>query len=295
MSHNHREDDAVQTSIRNLFVGCVPEKETELLELWRSLSPTFQLLQDTHHGERFVMDAGAYKFVRFNHRAVRAFWLAGYIAWEGYRVVAENPAVTSESLDRFKTMLRAFDDVISSDQSDEVALPTGVAEPGQFPDKDHDPQGRAAAELATIAVGWALLHEVRHIQHQQAGSGADPYDADPTKRRQEEFDCDQYATRFLLDRIDDYARAKNLDPAQVAQKRHLGICFALFTLTLLAKDKWEASNNHPPVQDRIEAVLRDLAPRRSEIADAIAHTSFAVLRAVWPSAPGAFIQERRSE
>ena len=127
MSHNHREDDAVQTSIRNLFVGCVPEKGTELLELWRSLSPTFQLLQDTHHGERFVMDAGAYKFVRFNHRAVRAFWLAGYIAWEGYRVVAENPAVTSESLDRFKTMLRAFDDVISSDQSDEVALPTGVA------------------------------------------------------------------------------------------------------------------------------------------------------------------------
>lgn len=287
-NNNYRDDDAVQSAVRSLFTGSAPERERELGQLWQLLSPSFQLTEDLHEGQRFVMDAGAFRYVRFNHRAVRAFWIAGYVAWEGYRAIAECPTLDAVDLTRFKALLDAFDGMISSDKPAEEPLPPSVAEPGDFPDHDANPQGRATAELATIAAGWALLHEVRHIKHQQEGTCADPCETDPAMRHDEEMSCDAYATRFLLEQIDAYAGSAKVNPAQVSQKRQLGIYFALFALTLLTKDSWEASDTHPAVQDRIEAVRRAMLPHRSEIADAIAHASFAALRALWPDAPGPF-------
>lgn len=284
-NQNYRDDATVQTAIRNLFAGSAPERPTDLDQLWQLLGPRFQLTGDVHEGERFVMEAGAYRYVRFNHRAVRAFWLAGFIAWEGYRAVAESTTLNIVDLTRFKGMLNTFDAMISSDDPALEPLPAGVAEPGVFPDRRADPQGRAAAELATIATGWALLHEVRHIKHQQEGTSADPHEVCPTNRRNEELSCDRYATTFLLEQVDVYARAENVEPARVVQKRQLGIYFALFALTVLAKDKWTASNTHPAVQERIDAVQAVMKPHRSEVADAIAHAAFAALRALWPSAP----------
>jgi hypothetical protein len=247
------------------------------------------LTGDIHEGERFILDAGCYRDVRFNHRVVRAFWLAAYIAWEGYRAIAESP-LDAIDLGRFGALLAAFDAVLSSDRSYEEPLPPGVAEPGFFPDKENDPEGRAIAELATIAVGWALLHEVRHIRHQQECTSADPYDEDPTERRAEELSCDAYAVEFLLQQVDRYAAAENVDPAEVARKRQLGIYFALFALTLVAKDNWGASQTHPAVQSRIDAARLAMAAQRSEIADAIAYSAFAALRKFWPSAPGPFFE-----
>jgi hypothetical protein len=46
------------------------------------LEPLFQLTHDTHDGERFMMKAGMDRYVRFNHRVVRAFWIAAFAAWE---------------------------------------------------------------------------------------------------------------------------------------------------------------------------------------------------------------------
>jgi hypothetical protein len=71
-------------------------------------------------------------------------------------------------------------------------------------------------------------------------------------------------------------------------KRQLGIYFALFGLTLLAKDNWGATSTHPAVQKRIDAVHQAMEPSRSEIAYAIAHVAFASLRAMWPAVPGPF-------
>ena len=68
--------------------------------MWSLLEPRFQLTADTHDGERLVMEAGMYRFVRFNHRVVRAFWIAGFAAWEAYRVVAETPELDPLDLKR---------------------------------------------------------------------------------------------------------------------------------------------------------------------------------------------------
>jgi hypothetical protein len=281
-----RQDDVVQTAAKTLFLGCAPEREDELNQLWSLLAPKFQMTGDIHDGDRIILDAGAYRYVRFNHRALRAFWIGAFAAWEGYRAVAESVDIANVSLSRLSSLLDAFEKMVTSDQSDTEPLPEGVPEPGAFADASTDGQARAAAELATMAIGWALLHEVRHIKHQQEGTGADPDGKAPEPFHKEEFACDEFATKFLLEKIEDYATSQAVEPEKVRRKRQLAIYIALFAITLLAKDHWSASLSHPAVQDRINAITTLIGADRSELAEAIAHTSFAALRALWPTAPG---------
>lgn len=283
---NVRQDHFIQNAVQQLFSGCAPERELELRDHWNNLAPVFQMVGDVHETERFILDAGAYRYVRFNHRATRAFWLGAFAAWESYRAVAESEDICVVDLAKLKEFIEAFDRTLMNDQSDNEPLPQGVPEPGTFPDAATFPQERAAAELATVALGWALLHEVRHIQHQQAGTSADPHGIDPQPARNEELSCDAFATEFLLENIQKYAQMKSEDALLVRRKRETGIYFALFTLTLLTKDNWGASKTHPAVQDRIDAVVTLMGAQHDEIAKAIAHTAFAALRTLWPTAPG---------
>jgi hypothetical protein len=289
MSGNEvRDDHSVQTAVRDLFIGSAPERELDLTGMWKELDLIFQLTPDIHEGDRIIMDAGAYRYVRFNHRVLRAFWIAGYVAWEGYRTVAESPSLQALDLTCFRELVSAYESCLESTEADLEALPAGAAEPGQYPDANIDPQGRAASELVTIAVAWALLHELRHIRHQREGTGADPYSDDEKAKHAEELSCDAFATTFLLEQIDLYARATNQSADLVRQKRQLGIYFGLFAVTLLAKDKWGESKTHPAVQVRIDAVRALMADQKSDIAAAMAHFAFAVLGIVWPGAPSPY-------
>lgn len=280
---NVRDDEQGRIAARNVLLGSAPEREAELTTLWEALEPRFQLTPDTHEGERLVMEAGMYRYVRFNHRIVRAFWIAGFAAWKGYRVVAEANDLEVVDLNRLTELINAFDLVLASDTPDLEALPSDVPEPGHY---DADPQLRAPGELATLAVGWALLHEVRDLRHQREGDAADPYDADPTQRRNEELSCDAFATQFLLEQLDAYAKQESVSPVLVRRKRELGIYLALFAMTMMARDKWGATNSHPSIQTRIDAVRALMGHQRDEVAEAIASVAFATLHALMPGAPG---------
>lgn len=284
MADDIRDDDGVQAAARNVLMGAAPEREIDLDNVFLNLDPRFQLAPDIHLGERVIMDAGAYRYVRFNHRVMRAFWVAGFVAWEGYRAIAEAASLDKVDLTHFKELIAAFEEVISSDDLELEPLPSGVPEPGQYPDKQFAPQARAASELATIAVSWALLHELRHIRHQREGTGADPQGGDARSKHDEEFSCDAFGTVFLLEQIDLYCRRAGEPSDLVRQKRQLGIYFGLFAVALLAKDKWGASESHPAIQSRIIAA-RALMDPSSDIAAAIAHVAFAALGMVWPGAP----------
>jgi hypothetical protein len=71
MNEAVRDDDSVQTAVRNLFMGSAPERESDLTAMWRELEPRFQITPDLHEEDRIIMDAGAYRYVRFNHRVLR--------------------------------------------------------------------------------------------------------------------------------------------------------------------------------------------------------------------------------
>ena len=278
-----REDEQVKTAVRNVLLSSAPERESELASLWSLLEPRFQLTADTLDDARLVMEAGMYRFVCFNHRVVRAFWIAGFAAWEAYRVVAETSELEPLDLKRLAELIDAFERVLESDAPELEALPKDVPEPGHY---DGNPQLRAPGELATLSVGWALLHEVRHLKHQQDGDAADPYEEDLTQRRSEEMSCDAFATKFLLDQLDAYAQRENVSPDLVRRKRELGIYFALFAMILMARDKWGASQTHPSIQARIDAVRVLMGSQRDEVAEAIASVAFATLHALMPGSPG---------
>lgn len=250
-----RNDEHVQTAVRSLFEGVAPEKNAELKRLWIKYSPRFNVLENVTGDGRFIMDAGAYRDVRFNYRALRAFWVASFIAWEGYRAVSEYLREGNMNFDTLSEMLQCFQRILDHDDPVAVPLPHGVVEPGVLPDATSFPEQRAPAELAIFAVGWALLHEIRHIKHQQKGTAASP-DDEPAKKREEESSCDDFATRFLLSEVGAYAASQGVEPTLVRQKREISIYFALFALTLLAKDRWGASDSHPAIQARIHAACK---------------------------------------
>jgi hypothetical protein len=60
MNEAIRDDDSVQTAVRNLFMGSAPEREADLAAMWEE-EPKFQITPDLHEGDRIMMDAARVK------------------------------------------------------------------------------------------------------------------------------------------------------------------------------------------------------------------------------------------
>ena len=276
-----RRDSDVQDAVRSLLIGVAPEREAELHVFLDKFSLRFNLLPDSGRCGTLVMDAGGYRDVRFNHRVLRAFWVATFAAWEGYRACAE----ADEDLTYFQSLLDCVQSILDAEAPEQVPLPAGVPVPGEMVDGIKYPQMRAAGELAIFAGGWALLHEIRHCQHQQEGTSTS-WEADSAKRHGEELSCDGFATEFVLSELSKYAYQHSADRLKVEQKRQLGVSFALFSLTVISRNNWDATETHPSMQDRIDAIWNHLRHRSPNLnAMAISRMAFATLQAVWPGAP----------
>ncbi len=278
---------SVQQAAHNLFLGCAPERKPDLEKLWEKYQPEFKLLDDTGPNNFFKLEAGLFRVVQFNHRAMRAFWLAGFIAWEGYHAVAKGSNESGVDLSRFSSMVQVFRDMLASEDPEKIPLPEGVPDPGCYTDPSIDSELCAVAELATVATGWALLHEIKHIQHQQDGTST-THSTSKVDLHAEEFSCDQFATSFIIDKLTGYAAISGYDECKIRQKRELGVYFSLFAMVLIAVDAWDESETHPAMQDRIEKVIGLMGANGTSLSDAIAHSSFVALWKLYPHAPGPF-------
>jgi len=281
MYQEKRNDVEVQQAIKSLFLGIAPERASELSSLWDTYQLEFCLFSD---GNQVMIEGGAYRYVHFNHRFLRVVWVSAFAAWEAYAClqVALAEEKTKNS-DRLTELLQIALSV--RDASDPEAVPlVGLPEPGHLPDKEAEPQLRAAAELAIFATGWALLHEVQHLKHQQDGSSAGP-DAPPDLARAEELSCDEFATQFLMRDVARYAIESDSDAEIAHRKRTTGIYFAMFALVVLNHPKWHETDSHPSVQQRLDAVREHLSGNRIDEGLCIAALAFSSLQDLWPSAP----------
>lgn len=278
-----RADSQVQSAARALFDGCAPERKAELDSLWQRFAPEFQVHVDDHAHGPFLFDAGAYKYVRFNNRAMRLLWLGAYIAWEAFSATPMDQQ-TAPDWTRLNTMLSIFYDILEAADPDTVPYPSGVPSPGVYLDGTANPEERAAGELATIASGWALLHEFCHIQNQQGGTAAAWDDEDQV--RAEELVCDSFAANFLTERIDAYAVSSGYPSDKVRCKRQLAIYIGLFNIALLTKGHWGQSATHPALRNRLDAIKAIFGADRQPEADHVAELAFQALGHVLPGAPG---------
>ena len=220
-------------------------------------------------------------------RTLRAFWLGAFMAWEGYCRVHEQATTGAANFARLEQMHGTLDRILTREDAWVVEMPEAVPEPGHFPDAKESPMERLPAELACFALGWALLHEIRHLQDQQQGT-ATRLGATAEQRHDEELSCDAFATRFLLDRVVEFAKGQDIDPNKVRRKREMGIYFALFTMTLLGPRFWPESTSHPAMQNRIDAIVDLMGATGTRKSDAVARGAFEALRLRYSRAPEPF-------
>lgn len=277
----------IQFVVRRVFDGIAPERSAALSALWDKYSPQFHLVAETKRNGTFTMESGAYCRIHFDVRALRLFWLAAFLAWEGYSQVHNHATKRAADCSRLDHLHRTIDRILTVSDPWAVQMPDGVPEPGLLPDATAPPEERLPAELACFAIGWALLHEIRHLKHQQDGTGAKLQDP-PERHHDEELSCDAFATTFLLERIAEFAASEETDVRKVTVKRELGIYFALFAMTLVGPSVWTASTTHPSMQTRIDNVVMLMGGTGEGTSDAIARAAFAALQNKYPKAPTPF-------
>ncbi len=273
--------------IKYLFAGVVPERYEEIMALWEHYEPTFNVVGENFEDQKFVMCAGMFKFVKFNHRAMRSFWLASFTAWEGYEVI-QNSVFASKPpyLTRFEEMVECLKQILESDDSLAIKLPEGVPEPLNHELSSLTMKQRVVRDIAIIAVGWAFLHEVMHIKHQQDGTSAQR-DSSPECKHAEELSCDEFATCFILNRASEYAELEDNSLEDILTKRQLGIYFAIFSMVLISDNyNWHnSSDTHPPLQTRINLFMQQVGSNCSIMSYVIALCAYEALGNVFPNAP----------
>ena len=273
-------DDEVQKALRALFLGVAPERENELEELWSKYQLEFHLLHDESN---IIAEAGLYKQVRYSHRMLRAVWVSAFAAWEGYSAVHQVAVSGCEPrLDRFSELVALVKTIIDNDNPFSVALP-GLPEQGQLLDASQYLELRVAAEFAYFATAWVMLHEVRHIQHQQDSTSSTWGTSE--EQHAEELSCDEFAIKFITDKVAEYAAQHNVSADTVLMKRKTGIYFGMFALSLIAGSNSKASDSHPSIQTRLDTACRLLSGSSIDTSFSIMAGAFVALKLVAPWAP----------
>lgn len=277
----------LRDAVQGMFLAVAPERTAELQRYWDEYSPQFQVLEDDGPDGPIVLDAGGFVYIRFNHRVMRLFWLASFALWEGYAAYQRYVSTQESNLTRFGAILDCFEATRASVDVDAVPWPDFLPPPGELVDHMEGDPARVGGELAIFGVSWALLHELQHLIHQQAGTAADWEDLDECKR--EEFSCDAFATNLILEGIAEQAAVTSQSASVIAAKRQTGVYCALFAMTLLSRANWGPGERHPALQERIDAVMRILDAHGTSKAGAVISVSaFASLQLAYPDAPNPF-------
>lgn len=281
---DRRSDDALQDIVWQALAAVAPERAAELDRIRTTYGPLFHILEDTLPDGNIVMEGGVYKFVRFNHRTMRLFWLASFMQWAAYESLANYANSGKTETDAFDELYRCFEETRTSSDVDSVDWPSHVPPPGHLVEHVTGKPARVAGELSIFSVCWAFLHELRHLMHQQDGTAADPSDLEACRR--EELSCDSFATEFFLGRVQAYSAETGQDLDTLHMKRQAGIYAALFAIALIAGKEWGASNLHPALQARIEGTVHEIQRFHFNlVAVGMSGAAFTTLQLRYPHAP----------
>ena len=251
----------VSSAVDSLFGGAVPERTEELKSLWGENAERVRLL----NASRFLLQQ-LYGTIQVSEIALRQIWLTGYAAWraiDAYNIplvlAAYNGAdfdptdwhsspIQAVKDDAFDALIEKVSELGAAPSLDDFVWPDGVPYPAEGLKID-DPEMKGTFDLVCMAGAYVFAHEVRHSIFESQGNS-------PEAMIDEEIECDRWAVALMLDEADSYALAHGYDVATVRAKRVLGILVAQLTiLTVTPRNLWDASTDHPPVRERLRAVL----------------------------------------
>ena len=209
-----------------------------------------------------------------------------YLENQDISVIEKIISSASTGAGRFDEMFEEFVKLYKEKDISTIKMPEGVPEPccAQYSDLQ-EPHVLMAMDLAKLAVAWVFFHEIKHVQDQHERGDAEQgnFKKDKKELHRDEFACDEYATKFLLKKVEQYAQDCAVDPSSAKSNRVLGIYIALFAMTLMKAGDWGESEKHPAMQDRIDNVTKYISSSGTGVADWIVHDIFDRLQHKWPN------------
>jgi Peptidase U49 len=106
-------------------------------------------------------------------------------------------------------------------------------------------------DLLCMGAAYCFLHEIKHVMFKSSISAIEPHD--------EEMQCDAFAREFLLGNIAAYSQESGYDIEAIKTKRAMSIGLtSLLLMVLTPNNQWFGTNSHPPIVDRITALIKYL-------------------------------------
>ena len=251
-----------RTIVLHLLRGAVPERASDISNLWRQYGPAVEVVQST---TGVTMNANDER-IQFNTKTIDFFWLLGFSLWRAIEVYSPAMVLATSSgmtlcqalrsdtkrgqyeFD-FKQRIGVAHALLSAEQTGDISWPTDVPRPTAHRDSLGDVQHKATFDLVSLALAFTLLHEFRHVMFCADKSA-------PSTLPEEELACDTYARDFMTSGLAAYARKHGHKFAQVQQKRAMGIALAAMIIhTMTPTHAHWGNRQYPPIVERLTAMI----------------------------------------
>jgi hypothetical protein len=256
----------LNAAARAIVTMAIPERSTELEELWEKHTPVFDKATDTG---TFHMEAGPFGLILMTPRSMWISWLLTHEAWAALNCFGTILVILELSprdvWKHFGEVLRMPGDQLAAEmQADRIAVAVDelrrgidLAEfgwPSQVPlprdCRPIEPQTAAQHDLASLVLAAMFLHEVRHVVESGESDEVEPH--------QSEYRCDAFARAFFMDRISDYSASSGYDEGQVTSKRAIALGIWCYAISRIVGNN-TATTSHPSTSQRLRRTLSALS------------------------------------
>lgn len=242
----------------------VPERLSELRQLWSNYDPDVVLVKDAKH---VTLNANKDR-IAFDAKTIDVFWLICFAGWRAIECYAPHVIVSTWSgqpvwdvisadthlpaVERaYKERRASAQALIDSENPENVPWPPDIPEPTDNRDALKDEQHKAAFDLTGFALALALFHEFKHVMLDR--------DSDrPADLREEELMCDVWARDFLTAKLAQYAQENGFDYHEVLRVRSMGFALAALVLHEITP-VWDHGGNQAyfSLAARMDAILNN--------------------------------------
>jgi hypothetical protein len=257
MDENH---DAI-----DLLCMVAPERVEELQTLLKKYEPNFCAGSDK---TGFVFQASPFGFIHFTNRTILHVWLMAWVMWKEmycwstfiYLLASEGKPFVLCQFEKIPDQSQSYADAdalyagalafVRSEPMNWNLWPTLIPKPLDIALQGNE--DRLIKDLVHHAIAFFLLHEFRHLILNKDGFPiGNPLD--------EEFECDRWATEYMLDCADVYATASGEDSVKVKSKRAMGGALGEVVIAHIQKlGLWETGAEHPPIAERMKRLTDGL-------------------------------------